>query len=169
MDSTKNLKAEAKRVGIKLHEISEHTGLSISQVSRILNGKTVLKKNESMVIEAIQKLLKKRRLQHYFISVRDSLPEFNTLVLLTDGYEITFGYRKKTPDGWGWATTDGFPYLKNGEIVSECYLNDFIEVKLWFPLPKMSEEDLSWLFPWLFPQKKILNKSVSKQNKNDKS
>ncbi|MEM4554848.1 MAG: helix-turn-helix domain-containing protein [Candidatus Anstonellaceae archaeon] len=54
------LKGRAKFLGVKLEEIAELTGLSPSQVSRILNGKSVRNRRFQAVKDAINSLIAKR-------------------------------------------------------------------------------------------------------------
>lgn len=56
----KKYKRLAKLAGITLEEISQVTGLHISQISRTLNGKMARARHEEPIIAAIKKLVKIR-------------------------------------------------------------------------------------------------------------
>lgn len=40
-------------------------------------------------------------------------------------------------DGWLWAVSNGTIYSENGNIVSECEMDDEYDVTHWQPLPKL--------------------------------
>ncbi len=71
-----------------------------------------------------------------WISVNDNLPKPLQTVWLTNGKWVGLGCLVEDADGWCWAESNGFIYIEDGEIVSECESED-LDVLFWHELPKI--------------------------------
>lgn len=71
-----------------------------------------------------------------WVNVTDKLPKHLQTVFISNGKGwTTLGCRVVTNDGWFWGETNGVIYESNGEIVSECEIED-TDVMFWHELPK---------------------------------
>lgn len=71
-----------------------------------------------------------------WVAVTEKLPNHLQTVFISNGKGYTtLGCRVVTEDGWFWAETNGVIYESNGEIVSECEIQD-LDVVFWHELPK---------------------------------
>lgn len=73
-----------------------------------------------------------------WVAVTEKLPNHLQTVLISNGKGYTtLGCRVVTEDGWFWAETNGVIYESNGEIISECEIEDFeLDIVFWHELPK---------------------------------
>jgi len=80
-----------------------------------------------------------------WINVNDNLPKEDETVWMCNAEKqyvwlgcLTYhGHPSDEDSGWLWAVTNGTVWVENGEIVSECELDDDYDVTHWMSLPKL--------------------------------
>lgn len=65
-------------------------------------------------------------------------PEFDRTVWITNGNWVALGCRVIIDGEWFWAQSNGIVYSENGQIVSECEIDD-LDVTHWHEIPTLPQ------------------------------